>query len=123
MTHVRYKNIILFIVAAVFLVTGTAWSEGIKARMKQRLPVISDLKAKGIVGETNRGYLGFVGGKKIKADVVAAENKDRKAIYKHIAKQQNVSLELVEKRRAKILTDRTKKGRFFQNDAGSWIKK
>lgn len=123
MTNSHYKKTILLIVAAVFLVTGTAWSEGIKARMKQRLPVISDLKAKGIVGESNRGYLGFVTGKKANADVVAAENKDRKTIYKHIAKQQNVSLELVEKRRAKILTDRTKKGRFFQNDAGGWVKK
>ncbi len=120
---IHYKKLILFIVAAVFLVTGTAWSEGIKDRMTKRLPEISDLKAKGIVGESNRGYLGFVTGKKVKADVVAAENKDRKAIYKHISKQQNVSLDLVEKRRAQILTDRTKKGRFFQNDAGAWKKK
>ncbi len=120
---IHYKKTFLFIVAAVFLVTGTAWSEGIKDRMTKRLPEISDLKAKGIVGESNRGYLGFVTGKKAKADIVAAENKDRKAIYKHISKQQNVSLDLVEKRRAQILTDRTKKGRFFQNDTGAWIKK
>ncbi len=120
---IHYKKTFLFIVAAVFLVTATAWSGDLKFRMKQRLPVISDLKAKGVVGESNRGYLGFVTGQKDKADVVAAENKDRKTIYNHIAKQQNVSLELVEKRRAQILTDRTKKGRFIQSDAGAWIKK
>ena len=32
-----------------------------------------ELKAKGIVGENNKGYLEFIGGKKEKADVVAAE--------------------------------------------------
>ncbi|MCG8687440.1 MAG: YdbL family protein [Desulfobacterales bacterium] len=116
-------KIILFLVAVFFVFTGITWAGGIKERMKARLPVIHDLKTNGIVGETNTGYLGFVTAKKAKADVVAAENKDRKAIYKHIAKQQNVSLELVQKRRAKALADRAKPGHFYQNDSGVWVKK
>ena len=66
--------------------------------MKQRLPQIVNLKNRGVVGETNAGYLGFVTAKKEKQDVVAAENQDRKAIYTKIAKQQNVSIQLVQKR-------------------------
>lgn len=117
------KKIILFAVTAVFIVTGAVWAGGIKERMKQRLPVISSLKAEGIVGETNQGYLGFVSGNQAKADVVAAENKDRKAIYKQIAKQQGASVELVQKRRAQTLAERAKPGQYIQNAAGAWVKK
>jgi uncharacterized protein len=54
---------------------------------------------------------------------VAAENKDRKTIYAYIAKQQNTSLDLVEKRRAIALAERAAPGEFIQNADGSWIKK
>ena len=116
-------KIIIFAMAVLFIFSGIATAGGIKDRMKKRLPAIVSLKNKGIVGEGNNGYLGFVSAKKKNADVVAAENKDRKAIYKHIAKQQNVSLELVQKRRAKALADRAKSGHYYQNEAGAWVQK
>ena len=62
---------------SVILITGAsafAGSEKIKARMKDRLPVINALKAEGIIGENNKGYLEFIGGNKAKEDVVNAEN-------------------------------------------------
>ncbi len=117
------KKIILFAIAAVLIVTGTVWAAGIKERMKQRLPVIASLKDEGVVGETNQGYLGFVSGNQSQADVVAAENKDRKAIYVQIANQQGASVELVQKRRAQTLADRAKPGHYIQNEAGAWVKK
>lgn len=117
------KLIILLLSVWVCMGAATVWADGIKERMKKRLPVISSLKAQGIVGETNQGYLGFVTAKQDGANVIAAENKDRKIIYTHIAKQQGVSVELVQKRRARVLSDRAKPGFYIQNDAGVWVKK
>nr|WP_319393405.1 YdbL family protein [uncultured Desulfobacter sp.] len=106
-----------------FAFCATAFADSIKSRMKQRLPQIVDLKNRGIVGETNTGYLGFVTAKRAKQDVVAAENEDRKAIYNQIATQQNVSVKLVQKRRAESLFSNGTKGHYYQNEAGEWIKK
>jgi len=114
-------NILVFL--GIFLIIGTCSAQGIKERMKQRLPVIVELKAKGIVGENNSGYLAFVTGKKVNENIVASENKDRKTIYAHIAKQQNTSLALVEKRRATALAGRAAPGEFIQKADGAWIRK
>ena len=111
------------LLTALLIFSGIAFAGGIKQRMTQRLPVITDLKGRGIVGETNRGYLGFVTGAREKEAVVAAENKDRKMIYKKIASDHSVSLDRVEQRRAKILADKTLKGHFYQNSAGAWVQK
>lgn len=121
----NYKKILIInvlILLGVFVFVGTSMA-GIKERMKQRLPVIVELKAKGIVGENNQGYLAFVTGETREDALVASENKDRKAIYAHIAKQQNTSLVVVEKRRAITLAERAVPGEFIQNTAGAWIKK
>ena len=121
----NYKKMLIInvlILLGVFVFVGTSMA-GIKERMKQRLPVIVELKAKGIVGENNQGYLAFVTGQTSDNALVASENKDRKAIYAHIAKQQNTSLAVVEKRRAITLAERAVPGEFIQNTAGAWIKK
>jgi hypothetical protein len=91
--------------------------------MKQRLPVIIELKAKGIVGENNAGYLEFIGPKREKADVVAAENKDRKTVYTAIAKQQGTTAELVGKRRALQIAKKADPGEWVQDASGKWIQK
>jgi hypothetical protein len=109
--------------ALSFAFCATAFADSIKSRMKQRLPQIVDLKNKGIVGETNTGYLGFVTVKHEKQNVVAAENEDRKAIYNQIARQQNVSVQLVQKRRAEALFSSGTKGHYYQNQAGEWVQK
>ncbi len=120
----KYKKAIALALAAVMLmVAGHAWAGGIKERMKNRLPAIAALKAQGIVGETNQGYLGFVSNHSSGADVVAAENKDRKTIYLRIAEQQDVTIEMVQARRAKALAKRAKAGQYIQNPAGKWVKK
>lgn len=117
------KSLLVMTIALSFVFCSAAFADSIKERMKQRLPQIVALKNKGIVGETNTGYLGFVTAKKEKQDVVAAENEDRKAIYTRIAKQQNVSTQLVQKRRAAALFSSGTKGHYYQNEAGAWIKK
>ncbi|HCY88184.1 MAG TPA: DUF1318 domain-containing protein [Desulfobacteraceae bacterium] len=119
-----FKHIFAGLLATLLVCSAVAYANsGIKQRMTQRLPAITDLKTRGIVGETNRGYLGFVTGAREKEAVVEAENKDRKMIYQKIASEHSVSLDRVEKRRAKILEERTLKGQFYQNSSGAWVQK
>lgn len=117
------KSLLVMTIALFFVFCATGFSAGIKERMKQRLPQIVDLKNKGIVGETNTGYLGFVTAKKEKQDVVAAENRDRNAIYSQIARKQNASIQLVQKRRAADVFSNGTKGHYYQNESGAWVKK
>jgi uncharacterized protein YdbL (DUF1318 family) len=98
-------------------------SKEIKHRMIDRLPVIKALKGKGIVGENNKGYLEFVGKKKEKADVVTAENKDRKLVYKAIAKQQGTTAAVVGKHRAVQIANKAQLGEWLQDAKGKWYQK
>jgi uncharacterized protein YdbL (DUF1318 family) len=115
---------ILTVVLIGFFVAGvSASADDLKTRMKKRLPVLKELKAKGIVGEDNKGYLQFVGAKKEKPDVIAAENKDRKTVYAAIAKQQGTTAELVGKRRALQIAKKADPGEWVQDAGGNWNKK
>jgi len=116
-------KILTFLLIGFFVLGVSAFADDIKARMKNRLPVIKELKAQGIVGEDNKGYLQFVGGDKAKADVVAAENKDRKTVYAAIAKQQGTTAELVGKRRALQIAKKANPGEWVQDAGGNWTKK
>jgi hypothetical protein len=116
-------KILTFLIIGFFVLGATAFADDIKARMKNRLPVIKKLKTEGIVGEDKKGYLQFVGGNKAKADVVAAENKDRKTVYTAIAKQQGTTAELVGKRRALQIAQKAAPGEWVQDAGGNWIQK
>ena len=98
-------------------------SGSIKQRMISRLPVIKALKDQGIVGENNTGFLEFVGNRKEKADVVAAENKDRKLVYEAIAKQQGTTAEVVGKHRAIQIAGKAQTGEWLQDANGKWYQK
>jgi uncharacterized protein YdbL (DUF1318 family) len=119
----RFTKILVFVLVGIFAAGISAFADDIKARMKQRLPVIVELKTKGIVGENNAGYLEFIGAKKEKADVVAAENEDRQTVYAAIAKQQGTTAELVGKRRALQIAQKANKGEWVQDRSGKWIQK
>ena len=98
-------------------------SKAIKKRMIERLPTIRALKEKGIVGENNQGYLEFIGKKKEKADVVKAENNDRKKVYSAIAKQQGTTVEVVGKHRAIQIANKAQTGEWLQDANGKWYQK
>jgi uncharacterized protein YdbL (DUF1318 family) len=117
------KKILAFFLIGFFIAGPTLFADDIKARMKNRLPTILELKAKGIVGENNKGYLEFIGGKREKADVVAAENEDRKAVYEAIAKQQGTTVELVGKRRALQISQKADSGDWLQDAKGNSYQK
>jgi hypothetical protein len=116
-------KILTFVVIGFFMLGVSASADDLKTRMKKRLPVLKELKAKGIVGEDNKGYLQFVGEQKTKADVVAAENKDRETVYAAIAKQQGTTAELVGKRRALQISQKAGPGEWVQDKGGKWLKK
>ena len=112
----------LFIISFL-IINASAFAESIKARMKARLPAILELKEKGVVGEDKNGFLQFVGQKKAKEDLIAAENADRKKVYAHIAKQQGTTAQLVGERRALQIAKKAKPGTWLQDQSGKWYQK
>lgn len=120
------RNIIKFnliVIACLIISSQLVFAGDIKQRMKKRLPEIAELKKKGIIGENNRGYLGFVTTVRKQEQLIADENKDRKKIYSYFAKQQKTKVDVVEKIQAKRKAEKTKPGQFFQKSDGNWIKK
>ncbi len=87
------------------------------------MPTIINLKERGIVGENNLGFLEFVGNQKEKADVVNAENMDRKSVYEEIAKKQGTTVEVVGRHRAAQIAEKAQPGVLLQDANGKWYKK
>lgn len=121
------KKRIFFCIAVCFIMEilfhTPGFAQDIKERMKSRLPAVNELKAKGVVGENNKGFLEFRGPQE-KADVISAENADRAKVYEAIAAQQNTTPDLVGKRRAmQIRNEVAGPGEWLQDDSGNWYKK
>lgn len=95
----------------------------VKRQMEKRLPIIIELKSKGIIGENNTGYLQFIGGRREKEDIVQAENQDRRKVYESIAKKEGASIEQVGQRRAQQIASKARKGEWLQNPTGKWYQK
>jgi len=122
------KNRIFAITISLLVVSflfsrASAFGEDIKARMKARLPIIVELKAKGTIGENSIGLLQFIGPNKEREDLVNAENVDRKKVYAAIAKQQGTTAELVGKRRALHISQKAKPGTWLQDQNEKWYQK
>ncbi len=100
-----------------------ALCDAIKDRMLARLPVINELKAQGLVGENNQGFLEFRTGQKPNADVINAENQDRKEVYKAIGARQKTTPEFVGQARASQIAGKEAKGTWVQSPDGSWTQK
>lgn len=120
----------LFKIVLTFLIIPTAVAislthaeEDIKSRMKSRLPTILTLKAKGIIGENNKGYLAFLGNDTSNKNVADAENKDREIVYSDIAKEQKITADVVGKRRAKQIAEKANTGEWIQKENGEWYQK
>jgi uncharacterized protein len=91
--------------------------------MHARLPEIVALKAQGIIGENNQGYLTVLKKPTDQQAVVDAENEDRRKIYTAIAKKQKTTAELVGQRRALQIAEKADRGTMLQNSSGEWSKK
>lgn len=104
-------------------IASTSQAGSIKERMAARIPAINSLMDQGVVGENNKGFLEYRSSARPQQDVVNGENQDRKTVYQAIAKKQGASATLVGQRRAKMIVQKGKKGRWYQKPDGSWFKK
>jgi len=114
---------VVFVFVLGILISDAYPADSIKQRMIDRLPVINNLKGRGIIGENNLGFLEFVGSQKEKADVVAAENMDRKSVYEAIAKNQGTTIQVVGQHRAIQIADKALAGEWLQDANGKWYQK
>jgi uncharacterized protein YdbL (DUF1318 family) len=117
------SRLVMLIIAVLMVCTSAAVAQGIRERMKERLPVIVELKKAGMVGENSKGYLEFVGAQKKNEDVVSAENSDRKKVYEAIAKKEETTADKVGSRRAKQIAEKAGPGEWLKDAGGKWYKK
>ncbi|MCG8641424.1 MAG: YdbL family protein [Desulfobacterales bacterium] len=122
-TITPYLLLTACLVFSVVSIASARTLDDIRQSMAQRAPIINSLKAKGIVGEDNRGYLAFLGSERIEQAVVDAENKDRNTVYRYFAQQQNTSLDVAEKNQAERKAKRARPGEFYQSADGTWHRK
>ena len=109
----------LCLLAAPLLAESTA---DIRRRMEQRLAAIDDLKARAIVGESNRGFLELRGAAP-DGGVVSAENSDREQVYAEIARQTGTSPDAVGRARARKIAENSRPGVWLQRESGEWYRK
>ena len=114
---------ITLLIVGIISSGGLAWGQDIKARMHARLPEIVALKSSGVVGENNQGYLTMLKKQNGPKALVEAENKDRRSIYRTIAKQQGTSPKLVGQRRAIQIAQKADPGTWIQDPKGKWKQK
>jgi uncharacterized protein YdbL (DUF1318 family) len=82
-------------------------------------------KAKGIVGEQNNGYLGFVtsGDAGLKA-AVEEINAGRRDVFAQAAAKNGVSVEVAGQAAfAASIQPKVKSGEYYQDASGAWVKK
>lgn len=105
-------------------VTVSAQSAGaIRQRMEQRLPQLDALKAKGAIGENNRGFVEVRDNAGNASSVVSDENRDREAVYALIAQQTGATSDSVGRARAKQIAANARSGVWVQDESGAWKKK
>ncbi len=96
---------------------------------KARAHELQALKAKGLIGENNKGFITILKSSSIQTKekiLVEAENHDRKFIYNTVVAQNHLGdkgLVKVEDDFAKTHSGRVKKGDFIQTPSGKWIQK
>ena len=95
----------------------------VRQQMRQRLPVLDGLKASGAVGEDNRGFVAVREARENAAQVVEAENADRRVVYAAIAKQTGSAPDAVGKARARQIAAQSAPGVWLQAEDGRWYRK
>lgn len=96
----------------------------LRQHMEQRLPKIDSLKASGVLGENNRGFIEVrEKGTPEATNIVSDENRDREAVYAEIAKQTGTTSDVVGRARAKKIAESSRSGLWVQDESGTWAKK
>lgn len=127
MTAFRRKSmgwLAIHMALTLLLITPTVQADSVKERMAARASEIVKLKAQGLVGENNQGYLevrGSGGGET--AGLVEAENQDRQLVYKAIAAKTGASPAQVGQRAAAKRAEVAGSGEWLQKSGGEWYRK
>ncbi|MEI8090022.1 MAG: DUF1318 domain-containing protein [Opitutaceae bacterium] len=95
----------------------------VKGRMSKRLSTLDSWKNQGLIGENNRGLVELRGANAEAGEVVAAENRDREAVYVALAQQTGSTAETVARARAKQIAAGSATGVWLQRENGDWHKK
>jgi uncharacterized protein YdbL (DUF1318 family) len=91
---------------------------------KQRFAQLKSLKAQGVLGENNRGYVEVLGAAADARALADDENRDRKAIYEAIVVQNNLgkgALATVEGVFAEVQRQKASAGDRIQSQSGEWV--
>ncbi len=107
----------MFAVQSVFAPTAMAQSSA-KA-------VVDNAIASGIVGETASGYLALISGS-ASPEIVNAMNEiniGRKSLYTRLAREQNVTVEVVAALTGEKQITKTAPGTKYMNSRGAWVTK
>jgi len=102
-----------------------AITSALEAR-KARFAELKALKAQGMIGENNRGYVEVLSGGATSMDMAEKENKDRKFIYQEIVKQNELgkdALATVESVFAAVQREKASVGEKIQEESGAWVTK
>ncbi|PID76781.1 MAG: hypothetical protein CSB24_05000 [Deltaproteobacteria bacterium] len=111
------------IIISIMLTAAAGFANAVQDRMKARIPEITALKNKGIIGENNLGFLAYVGTAKEQEALIKAENDDRRAVYQNIAAKTGTDAAVVGQRRAAQIAQKGPKGQWYQDGAGKWRQK
>jgi uncharacterized protein len=123
----------LFAGLVALAVVGRAQAQGpagpiplsvLRKHQEQRLPALDALKASGVVGENNQGFVEVrrTGGDNA-ANLVADENHDRAVVYMVFARKYNLAPEQVGILRAKKIAAKSRPGIWLQAPDGTWYQK
>jgi uncharacterized protein YdbL (DUF1318 family) len=110
--------------ALVLPLVGWAADGDVKERLKQRSAAVEGVKQSGAVGETVDGFLASrLPSSPAAAELISAENDDRRLAYAQIAKETGAEASFVGKRRAAKELERASSGTWWRQSDGRWTQK
>lgn len=116
----------LAVVVALFAGVSAAQAQdatGAKARMRERVATLDQLKIAEALGENNRGFVEVRKPDGNASAVADAENKDRSVVFSDAASRTGSSADAVGRAFAKQVIAASAPGVWVQRDDGSWQKK
>ena len=119
-----FKILTVYLFTFLFFSTSAFADPDLANRMKTRLPDVLAAKASGMIGEGMNGMLAIRGDSSAQIkNLVTAENQDRSALFKLMAKKTGGEVKDVAKMFAKKIASKAQKGHWFKNSSGNWVSK
>ena len=116
----------LFALLVGLLTAATTWAseaDDAKARMRQRVGQLDQLKISEAIGENNRGYVEVRKPDPGASQVADAENRDRSAVFQETAARTGSNADAVGRAFAKQVAAASAPGVWVQREDGGWHKK